>query len=246
MAGMAVRVILVAIAVIAFTDQSARAGSPSTQPSGERQPPTLETLVRNLGNPDPRVHESARVTLLRLGRDDLPDLKRALKKSRPLLPSQAAAIRAIVRQVYLSGEEYKTEGQGFLGILMGPNSDADFVPDNEGRGLGVVVTDRIPGFTAGRGLIDGDIILGKANPFIPFRDSNDLKRVIAPTKPGMTVLLSVLRQGEIIVVPLKPDPNPVEIQTVDQIPSFIADRDKRFEEYWKREFADLLNTRVAG
>jgi len=224
--------------------QFARAGAPATQPA-PKEPPTLETYVKNLANPDARVRDAGRTALLRLGREDLPDLKLAVKKSRPLLPSQAAAIRGIVRQVYLSGEHYRSEGHGFLGILM-DSAEADIVPQNDSPYLGVVVTDRIPGFCAGRGLQDGDILLGTARPFAPFRTSDDLKRAIVPTKPGVTVLLTVLRQGELIIVPIKPDPNPQDILTPPQIPLFVAEREKRFDEYWQREFASLLSTRVAG
>jgi hypothetical protein len=238
----------VAISLLACADL-ARGGNPSTQPA-RNEKPTIEALVHNLANPDARVRESARTSLLRLGREDLPDLKRALKKARPLLPSQVSAVREIVRQVYLSGEEYKTEGRGFLGILMDPASDVDLVPDNDSRNLGIVVTDRIPGFCAGRGLLDGDIILGKApdrlEPFVPFRNTDDLKRAIAPSKPGVAVHLVVLRQGEVMVLPLKPDPNPQEIGSPEQIPAFVAEREKHFAAYWQREFADLVAARVAG
>ena len=238
----------VAISLLAAASL-ARAGVPSTQPASNEKP-TIETLVHNLANPDGRVRESARVSLLRLGREDLPDLKRALKKARPLLPSQVSAVREIVRQVYLSGEEYKTDGNGFLGILMDPASDVDLVPDNDSSNLGIVVTDRIPGFCAGRGLLDGDIILGKApdrfEPFVPFRNTNDLKRAVAPTKPGVVVKLVVLRQGEVMVLALKPDAKPQEIGSAEQIPAFVAEREKRFVAYWQREFADLVAMRVAG
>ena len=238
----------VAIVLITF-GQPARAGAPSTQPAHNGKP-TVESLVHNLANPDARVRESARTSLLCLGREDLQDLKRALKKSRPLLPSQVSAVREIVRQVYLSGEEYKTEGRGFLGILMDPASDVDLVPDNDSRNLGIVVTDRIPGFCAGRGLLDGDIILGRAadglEPFVPFRSTDDLKRAVAPSRPGVVVRLVVLRQGEVMVLPLKPDPNPQEIASPEQIPAFVAEREKHFAAYWQREFADLVVTRVAG
>jgi hypothetical protein len=242
-----VGVCLTLCVVVLLAPPSARAGAPATQPAQkQKEAPTLESHIRNLANPDPRVREAGRAALLRLGREDLSDLKLAVKKSRPLLPSQAAALHAIVRQVFLSGERYKSEGRGFLGILMdSASAEADFVPENDSRNIGVVVADRIPGFCAGRALQDGDVLLGTAKPFIPFRSSSDLRNTVMP-KPGITVLLTVLRQGEVIIVPLTPDPAPQDIISPDQIPPFVAEREKRFSAYWDREFASLLNTRVAG
>jgi len=243
MAGVAVGILLLTFFSLAAGPR-AMAGSPATQPA-PAQSPGLETQVRNLANPDPHVRDAARSALMRLSRDDLPELKLAIKKARPLLPSQASAVRGIVRQVYISGEQYKPEARGFLGILMDrANPEVDFVPENDSHNLGIVVTERIPGFCAGRVLLDGDILLGTARPFVPFRNSADLVNTVMP-RPGITVLLSVLRQGEVIVIALKPDPKPLDL-AAEQIPPFTAEREKRFSDYWQREFANLLNNRVAG
>jgi len=49
-----------------------------------------------------------------------------------------------------------------------------------------------------------------------------------------------------MVLPLKPDAKPQEIGSAEQIPAFVAEREKRFAAYWQREFADLVAMRVAG
>jgi hypothetical protein len=244
MAGEGVRIAFVSICLV--TLGGAAAGTPTSQPAqGETN--LLDSLVRNLGNPDPRVRDAGRTALLRLRREDLAELKKAMAKSRPLLPAQTSALRVIVRQIYLAEEKYNTDGHGFLGIIMdGSNPDADLVPGNDTTDLGVVVTERIPGFCAARWLLDGDIVLGMARPFVPFHRTNDLRTTIGPMKPGTNVGLLVLRQGQLTTVVLKPDPNPQEIQSIDQIPGFEAEREKRFTAYWNQEFRPLLNAKVAG
>src|SRR6185437_9737492 len=151
----------------------AAGGTPATQPaSGGKS--SIGRLLGNLANPDPQVRLAGRTGLMRLKREDLPQLRAVIEKGQPLMPSQAAVLRQIVREIYLSGEKYEPEGHAFMGIMMdiGSSLQADFVPDNDSAitALGVIVADCIPGFCAARGLLEGDVILGTANPYEPFHN----------------------------------------------------------------------------
>lgn len=220
-----------------------RAGEPASRPA-DAGDSTIAKSLDALANPDPQVRLSGRAALMRLNRQDLPELRRAVERARPLLPSQAAALQQIVREVYLAGEKYQREPQGFLGILMdlgGAALGQDLVPENENgsRSLGVVVADRIPGFCAARRLLDGDVILGLASPFEPFRQSEDLRRIIGGMKPGVTVRLLVLRRGQVVEVPITLDAHPAETMP-DNGELFRAKREERFAAYWQREFEPLV------
>jgi hypothetical protein len=184
---------------------------------------------------------------MRLTRDDLPELRRVVEKTRPLLPSQTAALRQIVREVYLGGEKYEPDPKGFLGILMdtGATGQADFVPDNGMPGvLGVIVTDCIPGFCAARGIVEGDVILGTSRPFEPFHNYEDLRLVIGGLPAGATVRLLVLRRGQVTEVTLKLDAHPKDMVSAEQAEPFRVAREKKFDAYWKREFEELVNGRA--
>jgi hypothetical protein len=205
-------------------------------------------MLSSLGSQDSHVREAARAALVRLKRADLPELRRAIEKARPLLPSQTAMLPLIVREIYLAEEKYEPLETGFLGILMDPSSlgQADFVPENDSatRALGVVVTGCIPGFCAGRAILDGDLILGTTKPFRPFRRYEDLRDVIGGLPAGTVVKLLILRRGQVIEATLKLDAHPKELPSPDQVTPFAAARDKRFDAYWKREFEPVMRGKV--
>jgi len=238
----------VCLAVLALAGES-RAGAPTSQPAAaaDSRRATIAKNLEELASPDPQVRESGRAALMRLSRQDLPELRGVIEKARPLLPSQAGALQLIVREVYLAGEKYNAEPRGFLGIMMDMSAafQQDFVPENEDgrRSMGVVVADRIPGFCAARRLLDGDVILGLANPFKPFRQSDDLKLAIGQIPPGKTVRLLVLRRGQVMEISLTLDAYAIETQP-DNGEIFRAKREKKFEQYWQREFEPLLKRTV--
>jgi S1-C subfamily serine protease len=185
---------------------------------------------------------------MHLKRPALKSIEDLVKRAHPLAPSQAAALRQIVQEIYLAGEAYeKDPTHGFLGILM---DDAAFgprdlqQPNDNTLVPGVVVADRIPGFCASRMLRDGDVILGTVEPAERFSSSNDLKNAIGNLEPGSVVRLQVLRQGQIIQIALTLDSRPIEADSPDTAQSFRIRRTEKFNEYWQRTFAPLLKESV--
>lgn len=240
--------LILALLLIAVLAPVARA-EPATQPSAE--PTTAPADVRkmdrwlaDLASADAGVRDAARLEFMKLSRHDLPALQQLVKRNLPLAPSQAASLRQIVQEVYLSGEPYeKDSAHGFLGILMDEAAfgtrdlqqanDTNLVP-------GVVVTDRIPGFCAARMLRDGDVILGTTEPPQVFNTPTDLKQAIGTLEPGSVVRLQVLRQGQVIQVPLTLDCRPLEADSFDTAENFRVRRAEKFNNYWEETFAVLL------
>ena len=225
---------------------------PTTHPAAPAtQPADLAAMSRSFGDlasSDARVRESARLQLMRLHREDLPALRQLVERSRPLAPSQDASLRQIVQEIYLSGEEYEKDSvHGFLGILMDEtalgNRDAQ-MPNDGSAAPGVVVTDRIPGFCAARNLLDGDVILGTTQPVQIFNSPADLKYAIGGLDPGSIVHLQILRHGQVLQVTLTLDSKPIEADTFDAAESFRNRRADKFNDYWQKTFAPLLNEAV--
>lgn len=224
------------ILALLWTAPFCDAGHPTTRPAKE--------LFAELGSTDPGIRETARAGLMRLRRDDLPDLRKAVAEARPLRPAQAMMLRQIVQEIYLASEQYENEpGQGFMGVIMGDvgNSEADLVPENElpNSTIGVIVAERIPGFCAARKLLDGDVVLGLASPPKAFKNTDDLKNTIGLLRPGTTVRVLVLRRGQVVEVDLTLDAHPVA-NTIDAIDILRSRRQKKFEDYWKENFEPLL------
>jgi len=211
---------------------------PTTAPASETWP----KLFAELASADLQTRDTARITLMRLTRADLPAVRDMVVKSRPILPAQAAALHEIVQEIYLAGEKYETTPQqGFLGIMMDELPRADLVPENDlHRPIGVIVADRIPGFCAARNLISGDIILGIASPFTPFRSMEDLKNAVGGSPPGTVVGLLILRRGQVMRVMLTLDAKPIDALLLDAGVNFRAERQKKFDAYWQSTFKPLL------
>jgi hypothetical protein len=231
---------LLAVMFLSISPKSL-AEHPATQPA-------IQKLFVELASGDDSVRQAARLGLMRLNREDLPALRSVVERARPLRPAQAAALREIVQEIYLSGEIYKREpGKGFLGVMMDDSATivrAEWADNEVPAGAGVIVAERIPGFCAARWLIDGDVILGTISPLHIFKSAMDLQSTIGGLGAGATVRLSVLRRGRVMEVTLKLDAMPVEMEDADQRIAFRAKRQKKFEDYWNREFEPLLHQSV--
>lgn len=251
---------VVVIAVAVMAERSVLA-EPTTQPT--TAPSDVHLISRwfsELASSDAAVRDAARAHLMRLDRADLPILQQLVRRSRPLTPAQAAALRPVVEEIFLAGEPYKKEPtQGFLGIIMDqsglgardlqqPNDDAQGHRNNGVGGAsvasGVVIADRFPGFCASRSLHDGDVILGTAEPAQAFNSPDDLKFAIGSLQPGAVVRLQVLRHGQVVEVPLRLDCKPAEVDSLEAAESFRRERAEKFEQYWHGTFAPLLKESV--
>jgi hypothetical protein len=232
----------------------ARGGVPTTLPATTQ--PGLEFQAdspvrgwfRDLASPDNAKRDEARTQLMGLSREDLPRLKELVEKNQPLVVEQAAALHEIVVHVYLSGETYPqdTSKQGFLGLSWSPKMDEDSLR------LGVPVENRLPGFPSFQMLRTGDLILGVLlRPDLPPQELPNIrtpslrvmKQVISAAGANRDVVLEVLRQGQVLRVPLKLDPRPFLLLT--EVDSFSAERLQKGEEYWQQEFVPLLRAGIS-
>jgi hypothetical protein len=239
--------------------------APATRPAALPRDPAAQMArwFADLGHSDPRVREAARISLMGLPRKDLPKLERLVRDSVPLVPSQAVVLRDIVTHVFLSGEKYESSsGDGFLGVRPGeanlnfrepplqdplPEQIPFGPPSDPGAVCGVVIIERMPGFAGARSLQDGDVILSMVEQAdLQIRVALQFTQVVKSAGAGKTVHFQILRQGQIVVVPVTLDarPDAAEFpQTTMQ--ALLNDRKAAADEYWETTFAPLLKEGVS-
>jgi hypothetical protein len=200
-----------------------------------------------LDDPDASVRDSARLKLMGMRRQDLPAFQKLVQGNLPLQPSQAAVLRQIVTHVYLAGDYYPTNNaEGFLGVKMQETSVR--LPAADGTeqfapAVGVVIVERFPGFAGGRMLLDGDVILGVVErPDVRTLGMYEFQLVVKSVAPGNTIHFQVMRQGQIIRVPVAPDPRPFEADVNMQ--DLTYRRQRKADEYWEKAFAPALKEGV--
>ena len=234
--------LLTAATLLAADPPVIPASQPATQPTATL--PAIKQLLAQLAADNYLTRENARIALMGLKRSDLPLLRDAVRQSLPLVPSQVTVLREIVTQVYLAGDIYVADedGRGFLGVHM-PDSGAP-----EERALlnverGVVVVSRVPGFCAYRMLQDGDVLLSMADGAggaIEFASNDQLVDAVRSAKAGDTVQFEVLRQGQILTIPITLDHKPMSLHVRMDIEEFNGRRADQVNDLWDRDFAPLL------
>jgi hypothetical protein len=217
------------------------------QPAERPEVAAMRQAFGELDDTDAAVREAARLKLMGLRRQDLPAFQKLVQDSLPLMPAQAAVLRQIVTHVYLAGETYETTGaEGFLGVKMQETSVR--LPGAEGAeqfapAVGVVIVERMPGFVGARMLLDGDVILGVVErPDVRTLGMYEFQMVVKSITPGTAVHFQVMRQGQVIRVPVAPDPRPFEADGLMQ--NLISTRQRKADEYWDRSFGPLVKESV--
>jgi hypothetical protein len=197
-----------------------------------------------LAHREPSEREQARLSLLSLERDDLPALQKLVEDSRPLSPSQSAALHDIVVHVYLTSAEYVKSTQAFLGVNLGSSLASVEGDENEEVAQpqrGVIIVDRFPGFCGYRALQNGDVILSiKERPEITIQSVADFQAAIMTSRAGTVLHLEVIRQMRVIEVKIELDARPN-----GSIPDELNIREKEAEQYWQRTFAPLVSGGVS-
>jgi hypothetical protein len=214
----------------------AEGGHPASRPAETEA--QLKTWFAELADPNAKVRAEARLNLMGIRASRLPQLRRVVADSRPLSAEQVAALHPIVTQVFLASEQYEARPDvGFLGI---------FLPSLEmsNSDEGALVTERMPGFVGMRMLRDGDVILGVRLPNHPgsrIHSGADLSTALKESLPGWPVQFQILRQGQVVDLTLVLDPKPMEAEIgADAMHEFNRQRLLRADQYWKKNFAELL------
>lgn len=210
------------------------ADAPATQPVS---PTLVKRLVSQLNHKDAAVREAARLALMGLKRDDIPTLRDAVAQSVPLEPSQEAVLKDIVTQIYLAGDMYLAEDDGFLGVRLAgwqkPEERALLAIEK-----GVAIVSRIPGFCAFRHLQDGDVILGVSEG-MPINSPDELIAAVSRFKAGQTITFDIQRQGKLMKVSITLDRRPIGLGN-NSIDEFIGNRADRANDLWEKTFAPLV------
>ena len=235
---------------------------PGVQPPGQQpgahqpaaqQPPerpevaAIRQWFAELADPDAAVRDAARLKLMGMRRQELPAFQKLVQDNLPLMPSQAAVLRQIVMQVYLAGEKYDTtNAEGFLGVKMQETSVRLPAADGSEQlapAVGVVIVERMPGFVGARMLLDGDVVLGVVErPDVRTLGMYEFQMVVKAVSPGTTIHFQVLRQGQVVRVPVAPDPRPFEADGLMQ--DLIYRRQRKAEDYWETQFRPLVRETV--
>jgi hypothetical protein len=212
---------------------------PTTQ---ERQKEMVKWFAA-LSHADPREREAARLALLTLERDDLPALHKLIEDSKPLSPSQMAALHDIVMHVYLSGAEYLRSNEGFLGVHLATSYASVAVDGNEDETQpmrGAIIVDRLPGFVGYRAFQDGDVVLAiKERPDVTIQSKDDLQAVVKNAPAGSVLHIEVVRKMREIELTVTLDARPEG--DAAQVEEETNVREKEGEDYWQQEFAPIVN-----
>jgi hypothetical protein len=214
------------------------------------EPPAIAPVRQafaELDHADAAVRDAARLKLMGMGRRDLDAFRKLVQESLPLMPSQAAVLRQIVTHVFLAGEQYDTTGiEGFLGVKMQETSvrlPAADGADQFAPAVGVVIVERMPGFVGSRMLVDGDVVLGVVErPDVRTLGMYEFQMVVKSVSPGTTIHFQVMRQGQVVRVPVAPDPRPFEADGLMQ--DLIYRRQRQADDYWEKSFAKVLKEGV--
>lgn len=225
----------------------------------------MPRLFADLANADPAIRENARVGLMGASRIDLGAFEKIVRENLPLVPAQAAVLKEIVTHAYLAGEEYPAvEREGFLGVRLLEVNVVSRPEQNDGQAgddpnpfdprrpltsgpptTGVLIVERMPGFCGARSLLDGDVVLGIVErPGEPVRNPSEMREKVTGFKAGETIHFQLLRQGQVINVPVTLDPRPEAADPLNAglnaMQNLIDDRKMRAAEFWDKAFAPML------
>ena len=238
--------------VVALSSATVPLGAEPQPPVRQERPdrPELASMRQwfaELDDKDASVRDAARRNLMGMRRSDLAAFRQLVMENQPLQPSQAAVLKQIVTHVFLSGETYDTtNAEGFLGVKMQETSVR--LPNGEGAepfapAVGVVIVERMPGFVGARMLVDGDVILGVVErPDVRTLGMYEFQMVVKGVTPGTTIHFQVMRQGQVVRVPVAPDPRPFEADVNMQ--DLTYRRQRKADDYWQQVFAPSMREGV--
>jgi hypothetical protein len=206
----------------------------------------LRDWFEQLSHSDPQVREQAKINLMGLKREELGALRQLVEESRPIAPSQEAALHEIVVHVYLSTDPYPRlqPPVGFLGVMLeniGTPWDAGDPAKPGDEVSGVLVQDCVPGFCGFRYLRPGDLVKGVgADLVVPVTMDTELRQAVQQTGAGKAITLSILRQGKMVRVSFVLDAAP-QVASFPRavVQEFVNRRREKAEEYWRNAFGPL-------
>ena len=226
--------------------------APATLPAG---PPaekveSIHAWLVGLTHADPGVRDESQYELMGLGRADLPLLRSAAGRYRPLDRALLERLRDIVMHAYMAEDpDPERIGQGFLGVDLPSSMDVTMDP-----GLAIEIRSRMMGFCAYRALRDGDVIVDIDEAPLPARVTEPTMRLTAfmnaikSRRPGEVIHLRVLRQGKLLRIPVKLDGRPKpedddEGLTTAEVAAMRARRESSAQKYWETEFEPHLTAK---
>jgi hypothetical protein len=211
------------------------AAAPASQPASQ-----IRTWFDQLSDRDAKVRDKAMENLMGLDAGDLPTLQSVVAAARPLRPSQKIALREIVTQVYVASLPYAADPTGapFLGLSW---ARSDIYDNSQG---GLIVAHRVVGFSAYRMLRDGDVITSIEEKPGEKIDNESFSLAIQSFRPGQTITLHVLRDGNPQRIAVQLRPRPANVNVV-QLEYWISEHESAADHFWDDHFADLVGDDVS-
>jgi hypothetical protein len=106
------------------------------------------------------------------------------------------------------------------------------------------VLERYPGFASYRLLQNGDVVLTVSadGERVDVNTTRELQDAIGSVKAGNMVKLDVLRQGQVMVVPIRLDARPFNLKAAGKVAfdELSTRRVNDADDYWERDFVPLL------
>jgi hypothetical protein len=167
------------------------------------------SILRKLGAENFRDREEAQAKLLEWGKER-PDAAMTWLHGRMMSetdPELRRRFTAVLRELVL--EDYRRNGNGYIGIFMMPV--AVKVPGDQGKRFGIGITNLVPDSAGAKaGLAPGDVIIAAGGTSWKSEDAMELfQRQIRGQKPGFKMELKVLRKNQEIDVSVILERRPV-------------------------------------
>ena len=231
------------------------AGLMSATPTTLPADPPVEKAERirawlvGLTHADPGVRDESQYELMGLGRADLPLLRSAAERYRPLDRALLERLHDIVTHAYMAEDPFpKRTDDGFLGVDLPPSMELTRDPR-----LTIEIRSRMKGFCGYRALRDGDVIVDIDEAPLPARvTAPDMLltafiHAIKSRQPGEVIHLRVLRQGKLQRIGVKLDGRPAPEDDIDltaaEVAAMRARRESSAQKYWEAEFEPRLTAK---
>ncbi len=184
-----------------------------------------------LNNDDESVRQQGYAGLMGLSHADLPALRQLLIDRKYLTPAQIGPVRAAVEHLYLQPLNSDPTAPAMLGLRWGDPADQD--PEQPD---GVVVEDRLPGFSAYALLRAGDAL-------VDYHTKQSLIQAVGMLHPGQQMKLNVRRNSVVIEVRLTLNARPSALGGMMQPEQLKAWQRNRLDEaaqYWEAQIGPML------
>ncbi len=209
----------------------------AAEPAAQDALAPIDTLIHNLHSTSYPVREAATLGLMRLGAERRSDVEQAL--ARETDPESVVRLERAAVHLFMKARTSMEGEIGVLGISLLLEA-VQLDPKSPRVQMAVVVIKTQPGFPAAESLEPADRILGIDGEWFTLQsDSDRFRKQINETRPGTVVMLTVLRDGKRMDIPVRVAG--LRMQDAPLFQAIVRQRDAAAAEY-----AAGLKSGIAG